>query len=77
MKLCNPTLFCIVYRGQQANCTAGAQTPKRGGRSYVPLDDILPHPAEDMIDDSGEELAHDGETPHPHPRIFPMTKTDF
>jgi len=31
-----------------------------GGRSYLPLDDILPPPAKDMIDDIGEELDDDG-----------------
>jgi hypothetical protein len=45
------------------------------GPSYIPLDDILPHPAEDMIDDTGEESDDDGETEHPKPRSFPTTKT--
>jgi hypothetical protein len=30
-----------------------------GGRSYFPLDDNLPDPAEEMIDDIGEELDDD------------------
>jgi hypothetical protein len=77
MKLSNPTLFCVVYRGQQADGTDGAQTPMRGGRSYLPLDDILPPPAEDMIDDIGEESDDDGETRRPNPRSFPTTKTGF
>jgi hypothetical protein len=77
MKLSNPTLFCVVYRGQQADGTDGAQTPMRGGRSYLPLDDILPPPAEDMIDDIGEESVDDGETRRPNPRSFPTTKTGF
>jgi len=33
MKLKNPTLFGVVYRGQQANGSAGAQTSMDGGRS--------------------------------------------
>jgi len=77
IKLSNPTLFCIVYRGQQADGTDGAQTPMRGGRSYLPLDDILPPPAEDMIDDIGEELDDDDETRRANPRSFPTTKTGF
>jgi hypothetical protein len=36
MKLSNPTLFCIVYCGQQADGRDGAQTPMHGGRSYHP-----------------------------------------
>jgi len=75
IKLSNPTLFCVVYRGLQADGTDGAQTPMRGGRSYLPLDDILPPPAEDMIDDIGEELDDEGETRHQNPRSFPTTKT--
>jgi hypothetical protein len=77
MKLSNPTLFCVVYRGQHADNTVGAQTPMLGGRSYLPLDDILPPPAEDMIDDIGEESDDDGETRRPNPRSFPTTKTGF
>jgi len=77
MKLSNPTLFCFVYRGQQADGTDGAQTPMRGCRSNHPLDDILPAPAEDMINDIGEESDYDGETCHPDPRSFLMTKTCF
>jgi hypothetical protein len=30
---------------------AGTQTPTRDGRSNLALDDILPLPVEDMIDD--------------------------
>jgi len=77
MKLIIPMLFCIVYRGQQADGTDGAQTPMRGGRSYLPLDDILPPPAEDMIDNIGEESDDDGEMRRPNPRSFPTTKTGF
>jgi len=77
MKLSNPTLFCVVYRGQQADGTDGAQTPMRGGRSYLPLDDILPPPADDMINDIGEESDDDGEMRRPNPRSFPTMKTGF
>jgi len=77
MKLSNPTFFCVVHCGQQADGTAGAQTSLRGGRSYVPLDVILPPPAKDMICDI-EEVSHDGGvTRHPNPRSFPTTKTGF
>jgi hypothetical protein len=77
LKLNNPTLFCVIYRGQSADGTDGAKTPMRGGRSCLPLDNILPPPAEDMIDDIGEELDDDGVTLHPNPRSFPTTKTGF
>ena len=77
MKKSKPTLVCVVYRGQQADGTDGAQTPMRGGLSYLPLDDILPPPAKDMIDHIGEELDDDGETRCPNPRSFPMMKTGF
>jgi len=77
MRLRNPTLFCVVYRGQQANGTDGAQMPMRGGRSYFPLDDILQPPAEDMIDDIGEESDNDGVTRRPPPGSFVTTKPGF
>ena len=77
MKLSKPTLFCVVYRGQQANSTDGAKMPMRGGRSYLPLDDFLPAPAEDMLDNIGEESDDDGETRRPNPRSFRTTKTGF
>jgi hypothetical protein len=77
MKLSNPTLFCIVYRGQQADGTDGAQMPMHGGYSSLPLDDILPPPAVVMIDDIGEGSDDDGETWCPNPRSFLTTKTGF
>jgi len=77
MKLSNPKLFCVVYSRQQPDSTAGAQTPRRGGPSYLPLNDILPPPAEDIIDDIEEESDDDGETRCPYSRHFPMTKTGF
>jgi hypothetical protein len=77
MKLCNATLFCIVYRGQQADGTDGAQTPMRRARNYLPLDDVLLPPAEDMINDIGEEWDDNGETQPPNRRSFQTTKTGF
>jgi len=77
MKLNNPTLFSVVYCGQQANGTAGAQTPMHGGLSYPPPNNILPPPAEDMMDDVGEELDDDAMTHPPNPRSLPMTITGF
>jgi len=75
MKLTYPTIFCIIYCGQQADGTPGAQMPMGGGRSYCPRDDILPPPATDMIDEIGEESDHEGETQSLFTRCFPMTKT--
>jgi len=75
MKLCNPMLFCVVYRCQRADVRAGAQTPMHGGRSYLSLDNLLAPPAKDMIDNIGEESHDDGEMRHPNPRSFPMRKT--
>jgi len=77
MKLSNAMLFCVVYYSQQADSTAGAQTPIDGGRSYLPLDDILPVPAEDMFNDIGEGLDDDGEMWHPTSRSFPSMKRGF
>jgi hypothetical protein len=51
--------------------------PMRGGCSSLPLDDIHPPPAEDMIDNIWEESDDDGETGHPNPRSFPTRKTGF
>jgi hypothetical protein len=71
------TLFCIVHLGQQAKSKAGAQRPMHGGRSYFPLDDILLHAAEHMIDDNEEESDDHGENVRPNPRTFTMTITGF
>jgi len=54
MKWNNPMLFWVISCGQQAEGTAGTQTPMCGGHSYLPLDDILWPPAEDIINDIGE-----------------------
>jgi hypothetical protein len=77
MTLSNPMLFCVVYCDQQADSTDGVQMPMRGGCSYLPLDDILPPPAEDMIEDIGEKSDFVDESRRPNPRSFPTTKTGF
>jgi len=51
--------------------------PMRGGRSYFPLDDILPPPAKDLIDHIVEESQDDGETRRPNPSSSLTTKTGF
>jgi len=48
-----------------------------GGHSYFPLDDLLPPPAEDMINDIREKSDVDAEMPCSNPRGFPTTKTGF
>jgi len=73
MKLYNPTHFCVVYFGQQTDSTSRAQTPMLGGRSCHHLNDLLPPPAEDMINDSWVEWDNDVGTHRPNPRMFPMT----
>jgi len=77
MELNNPGHFCVIYHGQQVDSTPGAQTPMHGGRNYPPLDDILPPPAEDMIDNTGEKSDNDAEMWCPIPRCFPTTKIGF
>jgi hypothetical protein len=73
MQLSNPTVFCGVYRGQQAEGTDGALMPICGGRSYLCLDDILPPTAEHMFDDIVEESDNDGEMRSPNSRSFLQT----
>jgi hypothetical protein len=68
-------LFCVFYCGQQADGTDGAQTHMCRGCSYLPLGDILSPPAEDMIDDTGEESDDDGEKRCSCSRSFPTTNT--
>jgi len=77
MKFCNPTLFCVVYCSQQADGTAGAQLSIHGSCSCLPLDDILPPPAEDMIEGIREHLYDNDEMRYPNPTCFPTTKTGF
>ncbi|KAF8544586.1 hypothetical protein BDD12DRAFT_872549 [Trichophaea hybrida] len=59
------------------NNTVAGWTPMRGGRSYLPVDDILPPPADNMIDNIGEKSDDDAEMQHPNPRSFLTTKTGF
>jgi len=69
--------FCVIDCGQQADGTAGSQTPMLGGRSYFALDEILPPPGQDRTDSTGEESDDDGKTRRPNPRSSLMTKTGF
>jgi len=77
MKSSNSRVFRVVHWAQQADGTDGAQTPMDAGCSYLPLDDILPPPAEDIIENIREKLDHDGEMWRPNLRIFHTTKTGF
>jgi len=56
---------------------AGAQTPIRAGHHYHPLDDMLPPPAEDIMDNGTEVSDVDGEMWRTNPRSFPTMKTGF
>jgi len=73
MKLYSLMHFCLVYHGQHADGTSGAQMPMCGGSSYHSLDDIFPPSAEYRIYDIGEESDDDAETWHPNPTCFPTT----
>jgi len=75
MELYNPTLLCVVHCGKQADGTSGAHRPLRGGHSYLPLNDILPSQAEDMIDNIRVESDDDAETWGPNPRCIRTKKT--
>jgi hypothetical protein len=75
MKLSNAIHFGFVDRAQQADSTVCAQSPMRGGHSNLPLDCILPPPAQDMIDDIGEESDEDVDTWLPNYTSFLTTKT--
>ena len=77
MKLNIPTHFCIIYCGQQADGTSGSKMPMRDGCRYLPLNDILPPTAEDMIDTIREESDGDAQMQRPHRRSFPMINTGF
>jgi hypothetical protein len=68
--------FCVIYRCHHADRTDGAQTPLSGGRSNLPLIDIIPPPAVDIIN-STENESDDGETQSLNARSFPMTTTVF
>jgi len=77
MKLNSTMRVCIVYCGQHAYGTGGAWTPTRGGRSYIPLDDLIPHAAKDTIDDVMVESDDDAETRSLNPCNFWMTNPGF
>jgi len=68
-----PTLYHVIYCGQQADGTSSTQTLMPGGDSYGPLDDSLLAPAKDMMDNIGEESDADAETRHANPRSFRTT----
>lgn len=68
---------CVVYRGQQAYDKSGAQRPIGGGRSYLPLDDILPPLGKDMINDIREASDNDAGIRRQIPRCFPTIPTGF
>lgn len=73
MQLTNQTHFGVVYPGHQVDGTAGAQKPIRRGLSYLPLDDMLQPPAEDIIGNFREVSDDDGEMRRLNPRRFPTT----
>jgi len=77
MTLGQPKLCCAVCCGQQADGTTGIQTPMGGGRSSLHLEEILPSPVEDMIDDIVEESDDYTETSRQHAKSFPIMKTGF
>jgi hypothetical protein len=77
MKLCNPTLFYVVYSGTQANASWGGQIPIHGGRSVILLDDILPPPAHGIIEDIGEKSDKEHVFPRLNPRCSPKMNTGF
>jgi hypothetical protein len=76
MKISKQTSFCIIYRCHHPDRTAGAQKPLSGGRSNLPLIDIIPPSAVDIINNT-EDKSDDGETWSLNARSFPMTKTLF
>jgi hypothetical protein len=48
-----------------------------GDIGYLPLDDILPHPVEDIMDTIGEELDDETEKVRPNPRSIQTAKRTF
>jgi len=49
--------------------------PMHARRRNLPLDDLHPPTAADMIDDTGEESNEYAETGHSNPRSYPTTVT--
>jgi len=66
IKLPKPRLLCVIDHGQQANSISGGQSPIHAARSYLSLDDILPPPANDIVNHIWEESDNDVETWHPN-----------
>lgn len=66
-------VICHVDRGQQAGSSAGAKMPPHVGCKYLPRDDVLLPPAEDMVNDTGERSEIDGQMWHQNPTSFPTT----
>jgi len=73
MRINNPNFFWVVHCSQQADSAAGALIPMRGGHIFFPLDDFLPPPAVDVIDNIREELDDHAKKQHLNPRSFPTT----
>lgn len=61
MKLANPTLFWVTDQGHLADTTSSTQMPMHGSHSNIPLDELLPLPAELTMDNNGEESDDDAE----------------
>jgi hypothetical protein len=61
-KFYNSKRLCFVNGGQQDDGTADGQTLIHAAHSNLPLDEILPPPAEDMINDMWEESKDNAET---------------
>jgi len=53
MKYHKPRYLFVIYRTHHANGQSGAQTAMCGAFEYFAVDDILPPPAEDMINNIG------------------------
>jgi len=66
-----------MFHGQQAHGTSGAKAPMPIGLSYHPFDDILAPPANDLIDDIGEESDDHDVRGRLNWRSFKTTKTGF
>jgi hypothetical protein len=77
MNFSNPTPVCIVYCGQQADGTVGAQMAMCCGSRYLPLDEIFPQAAKDKMDDIVEESEVDAEAWHHNASCVLLTKIGF
>lgn len=77
MKLHNPTLFCIIYHGQQADATSRTKPSVYCSHSYLLLDNIHQPPAKKIMNDSREGTDDDCERWLPNPPRFQIPKPDF